>query len=316
MTYKLAMIMDPIESITIEKDTSFAILLAAQQLGWEIHYIKPEDIYMYDNSVHAKTHRLEVADIKDNHYKILQTDTIALTHFDYIFIRKDPPFDSQYLYLTYLLEHVEAKGVEIINSPKGIRDNNEKLSALQFPDCCAPTLITSSKSQLKDFLVQHQDIICKPLDGMGGKGIFRVKLNDPNVNAIFETVTDNEQALMMAQLFIPEISAGDKRILIINGKPYPKALARIPADGETRGNLAAGGRAVGADLTDQDYRICEIIGPTLKSNGLLFVGIDVIGPYLTEINVTSPTCVRQINTEFGVDIATELLTQIVKPTIL
>jgi glutathione synthase len=222
-------------------------------------------------------------------------------------MRKDPPFDMQYIHTTYLLELAEAAGVLMINKPQSLRDANEKLYTAWFPQCTPATLVSRDMAQLRKFLQEQGDIIVKPLEGMGGTSIFRLTLDDPNISVVLETLTNNGKQYIMAQRYIPEISAGDKRILLIDGKPIPYALARIPATGETRGNLAAGGRGEGLPLSERDYWICEQVGPTLKKKGLVFVGIDVIGDYLTEINVTSPTCIRELDQQFSLDIAGELM---------
>ncbi|HNK33765.1 MAG TPA: glutathione synthase, partial [Plasticicumulans sp.] len=232
---------------------------------------------------------------------------LPLAELDVLLMRKDPPFDLEYIYTTYLLERAEAEGVRVVNRPQSLRDANEKLFTAWFPQCCPPTLATRDMARLRGFVAEHGDAILKPLDGMGGAGIFRVRAGDANLNVIVETLTERGRRTALAQRFIPEISAGDKRILMIDGEPVPYALARIPAEGETRGNLAAGGRGVGQPLSERDRWICAQVGPELRRRGLVFVGLDVIGDWLTEINVTSPTCARELDAQFGLDIGADLM---------
>jgi len=307
MTYKLGIIMDPIESIKIHKDSSFAMLLAAQKKGWEIHYMQQADIYLDNETVFAHSQILKVKDDPSGWLELQPKQTTALPDLDFILMRKDPPFDMEYIYTTYLLEQVEQSGTMVINKPSSLRDANEKLFALQFPQCCTKTLVSRNPAQLRDFVMEQQDVILKPLDGMGGESIFRVTPNDPNLSVILESITQRGLRTTMAQCYIAEISEGDKRILMINGEAVPYALARIPAPGETRGNLAAGGQGVGMELNERELWICQQLGPTLKKMGLIFVGIDVIGNYLTEINVTSPTCIRELDAQFNIDIGMQLM---------
>ena len=304
---KIGVIMDPIENIKIKKDSSFAMMLAAQKKNWNIYYIRPQDLYISDSKVHLTSTRVSVEDNADRWFQYYETIDTPVKDFDAILMRKDPPFNMDYIYLTYLLELAENDGVLVVNKAASIRDANEKLFTAMFPQCCVPNLVSKNMAQLKQFILKQNDVILKPLDGMGGSSIFRVRSDDPNLNVIIETLTDNGQTMTMAQQFIPDITNGDKRILLIDGEPVPYALARIPARGETRGNLAAGGTAKGQPLTDRDRWICEQVGPTLKEKGLLFVGIDVIGDYLTEVNVTSPTCIRELDQQFNLDIATDLM---------
>jgi glutathione synthase len=236
----------------------------------------------------------------------------ALDQLDVILMRKDPPFDMEYIYTTYMLERAEAAGVLVVNRPQSLRDANEKLFTAVFPQCCPATLVTREMERIRSFLREHGDIIVKPPDGMGGAGIFRLRTDDPNIGVVLETLTQRNQRLVMAQRYIPEISQGDKRILLIDGEPVPYALARMPAAGETRANLAAGGKGVGVKINDRDRWICQQVGPVLRDKGLLFVGLDVIGDYLTEINVTSPTCARELDAQFDLDIGTELMNAIEK----
>lgn len=304
---RLGIIMDPIESINIKKDSSFAMLLAAQRKNWQIFYLQQGDIFQQDESIFAHCQALQVDDNPEKWFTAGQTEVINLAELDVILMRKDPPFDMEYIYTSYLLENVEKTGTLIVNKPASLRDANEKLFATQFPQCCTRTLVTRHPGKLRDFINEHADVILKPLDGMGGESIFRVTPDDANLSVIIETMTLFGQKTIMAQKYIPEILQGDKRILLINGEPVPYSLARIPAKGETRGNLAAGGQGVGMPLTDREKWICQQVGPRLKKMGLIFVGIDVIGDYLTEINVTSPTCIRELDNQFDLDIGMQLM---------
>jgi glutathione synthase len=309
---KIGIIMDPITGINIKKDSSFAMLLAAQARNWEIYYMVINDLFLLGDSLFANMRRLSVTD-DINHWFEFNGETISmLADLDVILMRKDPPFDSEYLYVTYLLDHLQQKGKLIVNNPESLRNANEKLFITHFPQCIPPTLVTSDAARIKAFIDEHADVILKPLDNMGGTSIFRIRNDDPNLSVIIETLTDNGQRFTMGQKFIPEISAGDKRILLIDGKPIPYGLARIPQEGETRGNLAKGGIGKGIELDDRDKWICDQVGPKLHEMGLIFVGIDVIGQYLTEINVTSPTCIRELDKIYGLDIAGQLMAAIEK----
>jgi glutathione synthase len=303
---KLGIVMDAIESIKPYKDSSFAMLLEAQQRGWSIYYMQQHDLFMDDSISYADCQLLTVNDLTTDYYHLSAPQAIRLSELDVILMRKDPPFDLEYIYTTYLLEQAEEQGTLVINKAQSLRDCNEKLFTREFPQCCSPTRVSRKSARILEFLDHHQDIIIKPLDGMGGRSIFRIKEADPNTNAIIESVTEHATKQVMVQRFIPEISAGDKRILLIDGKAVPYALARIPAAGENRGNLAAGATSKGIPLTERDKWICQQIGPSLSRKGLLFVGIDVIGDYLTEINVTSPTCIRELDKEFDLNISAEL----------
>ena len=265
------------------------------------------DLYLQDNRCLAKLARLDVRADETDWFSLSDRHTTPLDELDVVLMRKDPPVDMEFLYTTFLLERAEAHGALVINKPAAIRNANEKLYTAWFSECCAPTRVSRDMQVLKEFLAEHHDIIVKPLDGMGGASVFRIQQNDPNANVILETITGNGTTSAMAQSFIPEITAGDKRILMINGEPFPHALARIPASGETRGNLAAGGRGEGVDLSERDHWICEQVGPALREQGLLFVGLDVIGDYLTEINVTSPTCIRELDKLYNAYIAGQLI---------
>ena len=307
MKIKLGIVMDPIEQININKDTSFAMLLEAQTRGWEIHYMQLNDLYLRNGRAFARTRQLKVQRDAQQWYAFAGEQNIALEELNVILMRKDPPFDQEYIYATYLLECAESRGVTVINKPQSLRDANEKLYTAWFPQCCADTLVAREPQLIREFLIEHQQIILKPLDGMGGASIFHLRINDPNISVILEIMTQHKQRFVMAQKYLPQIKDGDKRILLINGEPVPYALARIPAKGETRGNLAAGGTAEGRELTERDYWIAAQVGPTLKEKGLIFVGLDVIGDYLTEINVTSPTCVQELDRQYNINISATLM---------
>ncbi|MDG4812673.1 glutathione synthase [Hydrogenovibrio sp. 3SP14C1] len=308
---KVGIVMDPIANIKPYKDSSFAMLLEAQRRGHEIFYMQPEDIFLKNGQPHANISELKVwdraqSDTTSQFYGFGASYESKLSDLDIILIRQDPPFNNDYLYSTHMLELTEAEGVLVVNKPQSLRDANEKLFASWFPDCIPPTLVSANALQLKAFIADHQDVILKPLDAMGGASIFRVKQNDPNINVIIETMTDHGQHHIMAQIYLPEIKQGDKRILLVNGEPVPYALARIPVEGETRGNIAAGGKGVGIELSERDLWLCQQIAPTLQRKGLHFVGLDVIGDYITEINVTSPTCIRELDTQYNLNIAGQL----------
>ncbi|WP_299980644.1 glutathione synthase [uncultured Pseudoteredinibacter sp.] len=312
MQVKLGVVMDPIAAITYKKDTSLALLLAAAERGWELYYMEQADLYLDQGRAMANMKPLQVFANPEKWFELGDTVQQPIAELNAVLMRKDPPFDSEFIYSSYILEAAEREGCLIVNKPQSLRDCNEKVFATQFPECCPPVLVSRSDQQLRDFHQQHGDVIFKPLDGMGGAGIFRCKQDDPNVGVILETLTRFGQETIMAQKFIPDISNGDKRILVVDGEPVPYCLARIPAEGETRGNLAAGGRGVAQELSDRDRWIAEQIAPTLKDKGLLFVGLDVIGDYLTEINVTSPTCVREIDAAYGTNIGQQLMDAIAK----
>ncbi len=307
MALKIGVVMDPIGSIAFHKDSTLALLLAAQTRGWELYYMEQADLFLRDGVAHARTRRLTVALDPKNWFEFGAEAAAPLASLDAILMRKDPPFDMQYIYTTTLLERAEAAGVLVVNKPQSLRDCNEKLFTAWFPDITPPTLVTRAAARLRDFLAEHGDIVLKPLDGMGGASVFRLRSGDPNTNVVIETLTHDETEYAMAQRYLPEIAAGDKRILLIDGEPIPYALARIPAPGETRGNLAAGGRGVGMPLSARDRAICARVGPVLREKGLLFVGLDVIGDWLTEINVTSPTCIRELDKLYGLDIGAKLM---------
>jgi len=304
--------MDPIESINIAKDSSFAMLLEAQQRGYTLYYMEMADLELHDGKAMARMQAIRVEDNADCWFELGEAISKPLAELDAVLMRKDPPFDVEYIYATYLLEAAEREDTLIVNKPASIRNANEKIFATEFADCVAPSLVTRRAESLRDFLTTHGDIILKPLGEMGGASIFRVKTDDPNISVIIENLTQHGASYIMAQRFIPEISAGDKRILLIDGEPVPYALARIPAKGETRGNLAAGGRGEGVPLSERDMEICRHVGPVLKEMGLIFVGIDVIGDYLTEINSTSPTCIKELDTQFNLNISAQLMNAIEK----
>lgn len=310
MTIKLGIVMDPIESININKDSSFAMLLEAQERGWQLFYMELKDLYLRDGRTFANMRSVSVRRDEKEWYRWHAQQQRPLDSLDVVLMRKDPPFDQEYIYATYLLECAEDKGTLVVNKPRSLRDANEKLFTAWFPQCCAPTLVTRENSRLREFLREQGQIIVKPLDGMGGASIFYLHPEDPNVSVILETMTARNNRFVMAQRYLPEIKSGDKRILLINGEPVPYALARLPAPGEIRGNLAAGGRAEGRELTDRDRWICQQVGPQLKKRGLIFAGIDVIGDYLTEINVTSPTCIQELDKLFNINISAQLMNEI------
>ena len=303
MSIKLGMVMDSIDQINIKKDTSFAMLLEAQSRGWQLYYMEMGDLFLRNGRAYARTRLLTVERNASRWYEFMSEQIIDLSELDVILMRKDPPFDSEFLYATTILQRAEDAGVYVVNKPQSLRDANEKLFTSWFSQCCAETLVSSRAVQIRQFLEEQQDIIIKPLDGMGGTSIFRLRLDDPNISVILETMTNYNQRYIMAQRYLPAIKDGDKRILVVNGEAIPYALARIPQQGETRGNLAAGGRAEGRPLTERDRWIVSQVAPTLKAKGLIFVGLDVIGDTLTEINVTSPTCVQELDAQFGLNIA-------------
>ena len=310
MPIKLGMVMDSIDHINIKKDTSFAMLLEAQFRCWELHYMELNDLFLRNGRAYARTRTLTVQRNAQQWYRFIGEQDIPLDQLDVIIMRKDPPFDQEYIYATYLLERAESMGVYVVNKPQSLRDANEKLFTSWFPQCCAETLVAREPARIRSFLHEQGEIILKPLDGMGGTSIFHLRKDDPNLSVILETMTQYNSRYVMVQKYIPEIKDGDKRILMINGEAVPYALARIPAQGETRGNLAAGGRAEGRELTEQDCWIASQVGPTLREKGLIFVGLDVIGDKLTEINVTSPTCVQELDQQFGLNIAGTLMDHI------
>ncbi len=312
MSIKLGIVMDPLSEINTKKDSSFAMMLAAQKLGWEIHTIYQADLYTRNEIPWALSRITRVEDDASHWFDFSPEQNIELASLDAILMRKDPPFDIEYIASSYILQLAEQLGSLIVNKPASLRDNNEKMFITQFPQCCTPFMVSRSKKRLRDFVSERfqsvqQDVILKPLDGMGGTSIYRVNPQDPNLSVILETVSENESRTVMAQQFIPEITEGDKRVLLIDGEAVPYALARVPAAGETRGNLAAGGTGIGVELSERDHWICQQVGPVLKQQGILFAGIDIIGDYLTEINITSPTCIRELDKIYSLDIAGDLM---------
>ena len=304
---KLGIIMDPVSRINTKKDSSFAMLLAAQKRGWELFYMEMQDLYTNDDIPMANIQNIKVEDNSDNWFTLSNPQTVELANLDIILMRKDPPFDLEYIYSTYILDHAQRLGSLVVNNPTSLRNANEKMFITHFADCIAPTRVSRDMDTLFDFIKQQGDTIIKPLDGMAGQSIYRVNESDHNCKVILESMTGEGSTYVMAQKFVPEISAGDKRILLIDGEPVPYALARIPADGEVRGNLARGGSGQGVELSERDRWICEQVGSKLREMGLIFVGIDVIGDYLTEINVTSPTCIRELDSLYNIDIASQLM---------
>jgi len=307
MPTTIGILMDPIESITVEKDTTLAMMLAAQERGWNLKYFLRTDLFMRDGIASANMRDITVKDDPAHWFDLGEAQDLRLADCDCILMRLDPPFNMDYVFTTYFLQRASDDGVLVLNNPAALRDLNEKVFTAWFPDCCPPTLITSDNAKIRDFHREFDDIIVKPLDGMGGSSIFRLKKDDPNVSVVLETMTDFGSTQIMAQKYIPEIVDGDKRILVVGGKPVSHALARMPMAGETRGNLAAGGKGIAVPLSDRDREIAETIGPVLVEKGVLFAGIDVIGDWVTEINVTSPTCARELNAQVGLDIGGQFM---------
>lgn len=307
MSIRLGIVMDPIAQINFKKDSSLAMLLAAQARGWSLFYMEQRDLYQSAGQARARMAALTVFNDPQRWFELEEEKDAPLADLDVILMRKDPPFDNEFVYSTYLLEQAERDGVLVVNRPQSLRDCNEKLFATQFPHCMPPTLVSRRVDILREFAEAQRDIILKPLDGMGGSSIFRHRAGDPNLSVILETLTAHGTQQIMAQGYLPAIKDGDKRILMIDGEPVPYCLARIPAAGETRGNLAAGGRGEARPLTERDREIAAAVGPTLREKGLIFVGLDVIGDHLTEINVTSPTCIREIDAAFDTRIGEQLM---------
>lgn len=307
MTIKLGVVMDPIARISYKKDSTMAMLWAAADRGWSLYYMEPGDLTLEQGAPVAYMAPLKVFRDPEHWYSLGERTAQPLDSLDVVLMRRDPPFDNEYVYATYILEAAERRGTLIVNRCQSLRDCNEKVFATQFPECCPPVLVSRVNEQLKAFHKEHGDVIFKPLDGMGGASIFRVRADDPNLNVILETLTEFGRQTIMAQRYLPEIRDGDKRILMINGEPIPYCLARLPSQGETRGNLAAGGTGRAQPLSERDRWIAAQVGPALAEKGLLFVGLDVIGDYLTEINVTSPTCIREIDAAYDTDIGGQLM---------
>jgi len=307
MTIKLGIVMDPISEINVKKDSSLAMMLEAQKRGYEIYYMEMQDLYLDHGECRAQTHKVKVFFDTEHWYELSEPTDIELSELDVVLMRKDPPFDTEYIYATYMLEQAELAGTLIVNKPQSLRDCNEKIFTAWFPELTPRTLVTRNNQRIRDFHQEVQDIIIKPLDGMGGSSIFRIGPNDPNIGVILETLTSHGCQYAMVQEYMPAIKDGDKRILIVNGEPMPYCLARIPAQGETRGNLAAGGRGEARPLSPSDQLIADTIAPELKKRGLYFVGLDVIGDKVTEINVTSPTCIREIEAAYPINISGKLM---------
>ncbi len=307
MTTTLGVVMDPIDSIKPYKDSTLAMMLAAQRRGWRLYHILQQDIAWTDGRVVARAQRVTVFDDNEHWFELEAPEQLDMATLDAVLMRKDPPFNMEYIYTTYLLEAIEEQGVLVVNRPSSLRDVNEKFFTTRFPQCAPPQIVTRDPDRIKDFLAEHGEIVVKPLDGMGGASIFRIAAGDLNTNVILETVLDHGRKTAVAQRFLPEFKQGDKRILLIDGEPVPYALARIPAKGEARANLAAGGSWEGVALSERDRWICDQVAPELKKRGLIFVGLDVIGDYLTEINVTSPTCIRELDSLYDLDIAGDLM---------
>src|SRR3990167_280704 len=304
---KLGVIMDPIGSIRYTKDSTLAMLWEAQARHWEIYYFEAHDLFLRDGIAYGDGKRLTVFRDPQKWFSGTEKNTITLTDLDIILMRKDPPFGDEYIYITYLLDHAERGGVLVVNKPQALRDANEKVFAMFFPQCCPPSLVTQSMQKLHDFFEEQQDIVCKPLHSMGGASVFRLRANDVNANVIFDALTHSGTKHIMAQRFIPEIELGDKRILMINGEPVLHVLSRVPQQGDWRGNLAVGASKITLALSERDHWICSQVGPQLREHGLYFVGLDIIGDYLTEINVTSPTGIREIDAETGSNVSAMLL---------
>jgi glutathione synthase len=303
---RTGVIMDPIAGIATYKDSTFAMLLEAQRRGHEIWYMEPAGLTMRDGIAMGHMQPLEVRDNTDDWFTLGESQNRELAMLDFLLMRKDPPFNMDYVYTTYVLDLAENAGVTVVNRPQALRDANEKCFITQFPQCCVPALITRSSAEIREFVSQHGLSVVKPLDGMGGESIFQVQPQDPNLNVILETITDGNRELVMVQRYIPEITEGDKRVLVVNGEPVPYALARIPGAGDFRGNLAKGGTGVGVELSARDRWIVSQVAPELVRRGIMFAGLDVIGDYLTEVNVTSPTCIRELDAQYGLNIAGQL----------
>ena len=306
----VVVVMDPIGSVRIAKDSTFAMLLEAQRRGHRLHYVRPGGLSVRGARAVAAAATLHVRDVPGDHFSLTDWTELALGPGQVVLMRTDPPVDADYLHDTQILDLARLQGALVVNDPRGLRDFNEKLAALLFPQCCPPTLVSRDAAALKAFVGEHGDAVLKPLDGMGGRSIFRARAGEANLNVILETLTDGGRHLAMAQRYLPEITQGDKRILLVDGEPVDYCLARIPQGDEFRGNLAAGGRGEGRPLSERDRWIAAQVGPEMRRRGMLFVGLDVIGDYLTEINVTSPTCIRELDAQFGLNIAGQLFERI------
>lgn len=307
---KTGVVMDPIGGIATYKDSTFAMLLEAQRRGHETWYMEPSDLTIRDGIALGRMRPLSVRDNRDDWFTLGERENLELATLDLLLMRKDPPFNMDYVYTTYVLDLAEKAGVTVVNRPQALRDANEKCFITQFPQCCVPALISRNSDEIKAFVTEHGLSVVKPLDGMGGESIFQVHPGDPNLNVILETITDKNHELVMVQRYIPEITEGDKRVLVINGEPVPYALARIPGAGDFRGNLAKGGTGKGVPLSERDLWICAQVAPELKRRGIIFAGLDIIGDWLTEINVTSPTCIRELDSQFDLNIAGALFDEL------
>ncbi len=307
MTIKLGVVMDPIQEIRYKKDSTLAMLWEAQARGWTIYYFEQSNVFIREGKAFGNSRSATVFHDPQHWFELGEPHCIELAELDVILMRKDPPFDLNYIYTTYILELAEKTGTLICNKPQSLRDINEKFYTAWFPEQCPPTLVTRDITLLRQFLHEQKDIICKPLNAMGGASIFRVQEADRNASVIFETLTHQGSTFMLAQQFVPAIFQGDKRILLIDGEPVPYALNRIPATGELRGNLAAGAKGIAQPLTKNDIALCKAVGPTLREKGILFAGLDVIGNYITEINVTSPTCIRELDEQCHLNISKLIL---------
>ena len=310
MTIKLGVIMDPIEGIKVSKDSTFAMLLEAQKRAYTIYYMQADDLFLKDDQVIANCQQISVQDQPSNWFKTLSSKQIDMSDLDVVLMRKDPPFNMEYIYTTYFLDRIQNRGTLVVNHPESLRNANEKLFATQFSNCITPYIVSQQQSVLNAFINEHKRVVVKPLDGMAGDSIFQIKHDDPNRNVILETITQLGQRTVMAQKLIPEYVQGDKRVLLINGEAIPYALLRVPSKGELRANLAKGGTGKGIELSERDRYICEQIKPTLQAMHLSFVGIDIIGEYLTEINVTSPTGIRELDKMYDLNISSTLFDHI------
>lgn len=309
--------MDPIAAIKPAKDTTLAMMLAAQQRGWTLLYAEQQDLWLKDGTAFGRPRPVRVRDDPNDWFELGEPSVKRLADIDTILMRKDPPFDMEYIYTTYILERAEVEGALVVNRPQGLRDMNEKVFTAWFPQCCAPTLITRDMADMHQFLREQLKVVCKPLHGMGGRSVFVVDRGDKNANVIFETMTDYGTRYAIVQRYIPDIiSTGDSRVLLIDGEPAPYALARIPTATDNRGNLAAGATGIGRELTPRDRWLAGQIGPTLRDRGMLFVGLDVIGDYVTEINVTSPTGVRELDKQFNTQLSALLMDAIEKRLVM
>ena len=303
MAFDVVVVMDPIESVKIAKDSTFAMLLEGQRRGHRLHYVLPGGLTLRGGSAEARLAPLSVRDDPAAWFELGRPSQRALGRGDLVLMRKDPPVDADYLHDTQILGMAQRQGAQVVNDPQGLRDFNEKLAAFLFPQCCPPSLVSRDANALKGFVAEHDRAVLKPLDGMGGRSIFLAAAGEPNLNVILETLTEGGRHLALAQRYLPEIADGDKRILLVDGEPVDYCLARIPQGDEFRGNLAAGGRGEGRPLSERDRWIAAEVGPEMKRRGMRFVGLDVIGDWLTEVNVTSPTCIRELDAQFGINIA-------------